>query len=64
MNVDELRTALEQRGLSSFRILEPGGADLSVRLKELDQGVKLWKWFVLAALLFLFVEIILIRLLR
>jgi hypothetical protein len=30
-------------------------------LKELDQGVKLWKWFVLAALVFLALEILLIR---
>jgi hypothetical protein len=33
-------------------------------LKELDQGVKLWKWFVIAALLFLTLEILLIRLER
>jgi hypothetical protein len=62
--VDELRTALEQRGLTSFSILESDADDLSLRLTELDQGRKLWKWFVLLALFFLAAEVFLIRALR
>jgi hypothetical protein len=58
---DELRSALEQRGLSSFTVLEGGAGDLSLRLTELDQGRKLWKWAILLALLFLAAEVFLLR---
>jgi hypothetical protein len=58
----ELTTALEQQGLKTFSVLEVAPQELSLSLKELDQGVKLWKWFVLAALVFLALEIVLIRL--
>jgi hypothetical protein len=40
------------------------GDDLSLRLAELDQDRKLWKWFVALALLFLLAEVLLIRFLR
>ncbi len=61
---EALRTAIEQRGLAGFSVLETTPEDLSLSLKELDQGVKLWKWFVIAALLFLALEILLIRMER
>lgn len=58
---EELKAAITQQGLSSFRVIEGGTDDLSLRLNELDQGRKLWKWFILLALLFLAAEVILIR---
>ena len=58
---EELEEKLELHGLSNYRVLISDGNDLSVSLKELDQGRKLWKWFMLLALLFLAVETILIR---
>jgi hypothetical protein len=33
-------------------------------LADLDQGRKLWKWFILFALIFLLSEVLLIRYLR
>jgi hypothetical protein len=57
----ELTTALEQQGLKTFSVLEVAPQELSLSLKELDQGVKLWKWFVIAALLCLALEILMIR---
>lgn len=57
----ELSAELQQRGLTAFSVLETAPQELSLSLKELDQGVKLWKWFVLAALVFLALEILLIR---
>ena len=45
-------------------MLEGGSEDLSLRLNELDQGRKLWKWFILFALLFLAAEVFLIRYVR
>ena len=61
---DELRTLLTERGLTSFSVVTGQGDDLSMQLNELDQGRKLWKWFILFALLFLAAEVILIRYIR
>lgn len=58
---EELKKELAQRGLTSFTVLDGGAADLSLRLTALDQGRKLWKWFILFALLFLAAEVFLIR---
>ncbi len=59
---ERLKQLLADRGLTSFSVLEADEKNLAVRLGELDQGTKLWKWFVLAALLFLALEILIIRL--
>ncbi len=59
---EQLKQRLAERGLSTFNVVEAGGENLAVRLSELDQGTKLWKWFVIAALLFLAFEILIIRL--
>jgi hypothetical protein len=58
---EELKAELEQRGLTSFTVVEDGTTDLSLRLSELDQGRKLWKWFIALALLFLLIEVLLLR---
>jgi hypothetical protein len=59
--VDSLRMELARRGLTSFTVLSEADTDLPLRLNELDQGRKLWKWFILFALLFLAAEVFLIR---
>ncbi len=58
---DELEEELLRRGLTTFTVLDGGAGDLSIRLSELDQGRKLWKWFILLALLFLAIEVLLLR---
>ncbi|HNU58051.1 MAG TPA: hypothetical protein PKN30_15790, partial [Flavobacteriales bacterium] len=58
---DELREQLTALGLTSYQVLDEAGGDLSLRLNELDQGQKLWKWFILLALLFLLAEVFQIR---
>jgi len=60
----ELEAQLQQHGLTTFSVLTTGTHDLSLRLSELDQGRKLWKWFILLALLSLAAEVLLIRYLR
>ncbi|MBK9196756.1 MAG: hypothetical protein IPO17_17590 [Flavobacteriales bacterium] len=60
----ELRTIIEQRGLTAFEVLEPGGEALSVSLAALDHGRKLWTWFVVLALIFLSLEVAFLRLLK
>jgi Aerotolerance regulator N-terminal len=61
MPPEELQTLLAQRGLTSYSVLSGTTGDLSLRLAELDQGRKLWKWFILLALLFLAAETIFLR---
>ncbi|HEX2615948.1 MAG TPA: hypothetical protein VHL57_00320, partial [Flavobacteriales bacterium] len=58
---DQLEQELKQRGLGTITVLDKAADGLAVSLKELDQGTKLWKWFILAALLFLALEIVFIR---
>ncbi len=58
---DELRDLLARRGLSSIRVMERSGNEIGASLRSMDQGVKLWKWLILAALVFLMLEIFLIR---
>ncbi|MDQ3100057.1 MAG: BatA domain-containing protein [Bacteroidota bacterium] len=57
----QLEQELAQRGLTTFSVMDSGIEDLSLRLSELDQGRKLWKWFVLLALIFLVIEVLLLR---
>lgn len=64
MGREEIADLLAARGLTSFRVLEGDTSDLSLRLSELDQGRKLWKWFIVLALLFLAAEVFLIRYMR
>lgn len=60
----QLREELAKRGITTITVLEKTGNELTPNLKELDQGAKLWKWCILAALVFLMLEIVLIRTLR
>ncbi|HEY0978361.1 MAG TPA: BatA domain-containing protein [Flavobacteriales bacterium] len=59
---EQLREELEQRGLATITVLDKAEGGIAVSLRELDQGTKLWKWFVIAALVFLALEILFIRL--
>ncbi|HMN05066.1 MAG TPA: BatA domain-containing protein [Flavobacteriales bacterium] len=61
---EELQELLQQRGLGTISVLEKTGSSLTASLRNLDQGIKLWKWFILGALLFLILEILLIRTIR
>ncbi len=61
---EQLTQRLAELGLKTFSVVDAAGENLAVRLSEMDQGVKLWKWFVIAALLFLALEILIIRLTR
>lgn len=60
-SVEQLRTRLKELGLNSFDVLDANVQEIGTRLKEIDQGTKLWKIFVALAIAFLIVEIMLIR---
>lgn len=56
-----LSAAAEKAGLKNWDILKSSLPDLSKTLQALHQGVPLWKYAILLALLFLTIEILLIR---
>ncbi|QQR86363.1 MAG: BatA domain-containing protein [Flavobacteriales bacterium] len=62
--IDELKSVLQQRGLTTFEVLDAEGEGLSVSLTALDHGTKYWTWFVVLALIFLILEVALLRLLK
>lgn len=49
-------------GLQSSDVLEASAGSIDYSIKQRYQGTPLWKWFLAAAIFFLFVEIILIKL--
>ncbi|MFH1320501.1 MAG: BatA domain-containing protein [Bacteroidota bacterium] len=59
---DELLEILKTNGLSNFSILIDGNRNLTSLLNEMSEGKKLWKYFIILALLFLGIEILLLRL--
>lgn len=61
---DELKALLDRHGLVTITVLDKAGNELAASLRDLDHGPKLWKWFILATLLFLLLEILLIRITR
>ena len=58
---DMLAAAAEKAGFSHWDVLKSSLPDLSKTLHALHQGVPLWKYAVMLALLFLTIEILLIR---
>lgn len=48
----------------NIHVLEAAAADLSGVVKELEQGIVLWKWCILLALAFLLAEVLLLRFLK
>lgn len=62
--VNELMLKLEEQGLESYSVLEVGAQSMQQSLMDLQQGKKLWKLFLVFALLFLAIEIALLRFMK
>ena len=69
-NFDRVESALEQFSIKELKsqygekvnILDNTlNADLTTIIKEKDQGVTLWRWFLILALVFLAIETLLLR---
>jgi len=61
-SIEELMQKIADLHLSNFQILNTNTQNVSSKIIQLDQGISLWKWFVILAILFIFVETILLRL--
>lgn len=64
MSYDELITESERLNLENFRIVQNQDSSFSEVFDEMNHGRKLWKWFVLLALLFIFSEAMISRLIK
>jgi hypothetical protein len=61
---EELESMAEKAGSENFSVVETNNKNLAITLTELNEGKKLWKWFVWLALAFIVSEVLLIRLLK
>jgi len=58
---DELGNIIENGNMVNIRVLDASNRFFSKKVRELSQGVRLWRWFVVFALIFLAVEVLLLR---
>ena len=61
---ENLTENLEKSGIKHYNILNGAKKDLRQEVNQLDEGKPFWKYFIIAALLFLLIEILLIRYLK
>jgi len=59
--VDELAEKIAEGSWPGFRLIKNKSGDISTKLIQLDQGMSLWKWFLFFAIIFIFVETLLLR---
>lgn len=58
---NDLNQIIDSLGLLNFSVFETGTESLSSDFQKRDKGIELWKWFIVLTLLFLAIEIVLIR---
>lgn len=63
-SVPDLQKIITANGLNSVSIIEDTGADLSKQILLGAEGKKLWKLFIILTLLFISIEVALLRLLK
>ena len=64
MNSEDLQKQIDENGLKNIQIITPNGKTLTNALQEVNDGKKLWKLFLILALVFLAAEILIIRLFK
>ena len=57
----ELEKKANQSGSANINIIKEEGINLSHKISQLNEGIRLWKYCIIAALIFLGIEILLIR---
>jgi len=64
MGSEDLQKQIDEKNLKNVTIVNPGEKTLTNALQEVNDGKKLWKLFLILALLFLAAEILIIRLFK
>jgi len=63
-SIGEIESLIKEKGLKKFNVLDLKNKSVSKVLEELNQGIRLWKIFIVLALLFIFAEVLLLRFLK
>lgn len=58
---EEISSKIAQNNWPNFQIIKSSPSDITSQLNQLDQGFSLWKWFLFFAIIFIFVETIILR---
>lgn len=61
---DELKDLVNKNSLNNIKIIQATNQTLTQSLKEIEQGRKLWKLCLIFALIFLAIEVLLLRLMK
>ena len=61
---DELSDLILKKGLKTFSIIDNSESNNTIQTIESSEGKKLWKFFIILALLFISIEVILLRVLK
>lgn len=61
---DELEEQIVQYKLPEFKVLNAIEGSVTKQLSELSEGIRLWKWCIMLAMLFLAFEVLLLRFLK
>jgi len=64
MSEEELQKKIDENGLKNMSIIMPDEKILANALQEANDGKKLWKLFLILAMVFLAAEILIIRLFK
>lgn len=64
MSQEDLQKQIDEKGLKNLSIILPNEKTLTNALQEVNDGKKLWKLFLILALIFLVAEILIIRLFK
>lgn len=59
---EEINDALTREGIEDIKILAETGDSLQASLSQMEAGRKLWKWFIVIALIFILIETLLLKL--
>lgn len=59
---DELAQKIAAENWPGFQILSSVPEKIAAQIVQMDQGVRLWKWFLFFAIIFIFVETLILRL--
>ncbi|MFZ4398699.1 MAG: BatA domain-containing protein [Bacteroidales bacterium] len=62
LSIKEIEQKIKDKQLNNFTLIESEKKHLGLLIKEINQGIKLWKLFVILSLIFLLGEVVFIRL--
>ena len=59
--LDHLQELIQEKQLKNIQLLTSGERSLEQVVREINQGIPLWRWFLMAGLLFLLAEVLMLR---